>query len=91
MMEPDYGYAGQSIAKDVRPETPLDRIGGYADRVERLTELVARFNNRFFVEPGGAANAAVKPVPSGYFGQIERLGTAIDDLEKTVQRLADIG
>lgn len=82
--------AGANAAQP-KPETPLDRISYFADRIESSVEQISRFNNRFYSEPNSDKSDTVKPVPSGHLGQIERLGGAIDDLCNTIQRLSDIG
>lgn len=91
-MDQGYGIVGASAAVNPPPETPLDRVGVSADRVERIAEMVARFNARFYSDPGTGDNAkSVTAVPSGYIGQIHRLDNAVDALDKAVQRLCEIG
>lgn len=93
----DYGSARDILAADRAAQTlntksvALDDVERFANAVEAQTRLVGQFCERFFSGPACGSDEACRPVPSGYNGQLQRLGGAIDDLTKAVQRLSEIG
>lgn len=80
------GQAGESCKRHV----PLDDVERFADAVEEQARRVEYFCDRFFTGPA-ATGCDPTNAPSGYIGQLQRLGTAIDSLSKAVERLSEIG
>lgn len=85
-------YEGNTAlgANTVKKHVPLDDVERFAEAVEHRTREVERFCARFFNEPTGD-DQSMTAVPSGYNGQLQRLGTAIDALAKATDRLSEIG
>lgn len=76
----------------VKKHVPLEDVSRFAEAIEYQASQVDAFCARFFGEP--SCDGACKPVQSvqsGHSGQLARIGAAIDDLHKAVQRLSDIG
>jgi hypothetical protein len=78
----------QPCSSDTRP---LETIQNLADEAERSAHLIREFINRFrgSGEPKGVGGPT--PVPSGHFGQLDRLGNALVSVDQLARELGTIG
>jgi hypothetical protein len=86
--------AGISAPKDcssARKHVPLDDVERFASVVEFQASLVEAFCDRFFSGSGCGTEGELRAIPSGYNGQLQRLGGACDALANAVSRLSEIG
>ncbi|MES2752780.1 MAG: hypothetical protein V4661_15535 [Pseudomonadota bacterium] len=87
MFGSDSTIAGQADAAD-RPY--FAQFGDLADEAERTAEAIESFIDRCRGS-GGAKSASVSPVPSGHFGQLDRLKYALAEANKLARELQTIG
>lgn len=75
------------------PERALDALCLHANSAERICERIEEFIDRCRGhEPAmNAKSATLAQVPSGHFGQLERLSVALDRAENLARELANIG
>jgi hypothetical protein len=92
MMEP-LGYAGNTLGQTACEDRPyLARIADAADELDRIAGYIENFIDRCRGGGGsGAKLGAPTAVPSGHFGQLERLQDNLGRVDKLARELQTIG
>ena len=93
MMETDYAYAAkQQLCTEYAADRPyLARIGESADELDRIAGYIQSFIDRCRGTALGDCAPKVSPVPSGHFGQLDRLQDNLARVDKLARELQTIG
>jgi hypothetical protein len=75
----------------VTDSRPLDTIQFLADEAERSAHLIREFIERFRGSGDPAKGNGPVPVPSGHFGQLDRLRSALSSVDQLARELSTIG
>lgn len=90
-MEERY-HGGTAMQAECASDTrPLDTIAHLADEAERAARFINDFIDRF--RGGGNVKVASgpTPVPSGHFGQLDRLRSNLSAIDAAARELNSIG
>ncbi len=88
-MEPDYALAKQ---QSIAPDRPyLARISDAADELDLIAGYIQSFIDRCRGGGDSAKTGGPTPVPSGHFGQLDRLQDNLGRVDKLARELQTIG